>query len=72
MQHQPPLSSLYQQLILDHNRSPRNRGRLEDASRHGTFLNGERVEGEMRLGAGDRLRVGAPGVEVQLIVVDDG
>jgi nitrogen fixation protein NifU and related proteins len=29
---QPPLNSLYQQLILEHYRKPKNRGELEDSS----------------------------------------
>jgi nitrogen fixation NifU-like protein len=42
------LSSLYQDMILDHNRSPRNYGRLENANR--------RVEGQNPL-CGDHLTV---------------
>jgi nitrogen fixation NifU-like protein len=42
------LSSLYQDMILDHNRSPRNYGRLENANR--------RVEGHNPL-CGDQLTV---------------
>ncbi len=42
------LADLYQQLILDHNRSPRNHGRLDDASR--------RCEGYNPL-CGDRVTV---------------
>jgi nitrogen fixation protein NifU and related proteins len=42
------LSSLYQDMILDHNRSPQNYGRLESANR--------RVEGNNPL-CGDRLTV---------------
>ena len=47
---------------------------VEDHSRHGSFLNGRRVEGSAGLIAGDRLRVGAPGIELRLIrvVQDDG
>ena len=47
---------------------------VEDHSSHGTFLNGERVEGRAALAVGDRLRIGSPGVELQLIKVakDDG
>jgi FHA domain len=41
-----------------------------DHSRYGTYLNGERVDGEAELGAGDRLRVGNPGVVLELIAVD--
>jgi pSer/pThr/pTyr-binding forkhead associated (FHA) protein len=46
------------------------RTRVRDHSRHGTFVNGERVQGEAELGAGDRLRVGSPGVVFELIAVD--
>jgi pSer/pThr/pTyr-binding forkhead associated (FHA) protein len=38
-------------------------------STNGTFVNGERVEGEAELGAGDRLRVGTPGVVLELVAV---
>jgi FHA domain len=45
---------------------------LEDHSTYGTFLNGERIGGRVELRAGDRLRVGSPGVECELVrVVDD-
>ena len=40
------LQDLYQELILDHNRRPRNRGRLEDASHYAEGYNplcGDRV-----------------------------
>ena len=40
------LADLYQQLILDHNRSPRNHGRLDDAGRRSEGYNplcGDRV-----------------------------
>lgn len=49
----------------------RERGRaiVRDHSRYGTFLNGERVAGEAELGAGDRLRVGTPGVVLELVAV---
>ena len=46
------LGDLYQQLILDHNRSPRNRGRLEDASRHAEGFNplcGDRISLDLKL-----------------------
>jgi hypothetical protein len=43
---------------------------VRDHSRYGTFLNGERVEGEAELAAGDRLRVGSPGVVFDLVAVD--
>lgn len=47
---------------------------LEDHSTYGTLLNGERVGGRVELRAGDRLRVGSPGVEFELVraVEDDG
>ncbi len=46
-------------------------GRLvaEDHSRYGSYLNGRRVDGMAVLKAGDRLRLGTPGIEVQLIEV---
>jgi hypothetical protein len=47
---------------------------LEDHSTYGTFLNGERIGGRVELRAGDRLRIGSPGVECELVraVEDDG
>lgn len=42
---------------------------VRDLSRDGTFLNGERVAGEARLSAGDRLRLGRPGVSLELVAV---
>lgn len=42
---------------------------VRDHSRHGTFVNGQRVEGEAVLGAGDRLRIGTPGVVLELVTV---
>ncbi len=45
---------------------------LEDHSTYGTFVNGDRVAGRVELRAGDRLRIGSPGVECELVrVVDD-
>ena len=45
---------------------------LEDLSTYGTLLNGERVSGRVALRVGDRLRLGNPGVELELVrVVDD-
>lgn len=45
---------------------------LEDQSTYGTLVNGERVGGRVALRAGDRLRLGSPGVELELVrVVDD-
>jgi hypothetical protein len=40
---------------------------LEDLSSYGTFVNGGRVERRARLAAGDRIRVGTPGVELELV-----
>ena len=49
----------------------RDRGRtlVRDHSRYGSFVNGERVAGDAELGAGDRLRVGTPGVVLELVTV---
>ncbi len=43
---------------------------VRDHSRYGTFVNGSRVERESELGAGDRLRVGTPGVVLELVAVE--
>ena len=47
---------------------------VEDHSTHGSFLNGQRILGSVELVTGDRLRLGSPGLELQLICVveDDG
>lgn len=45
---------------------------LEDRSTYGTLLNGERVGGRVALRAGDRLGLGNPGVELELVHVVDG
>lgn len=42
---------------------------VRDHSRYGSFVNGERVDGEAVLGAGDRLRLGTPGVVLELVSV---
>jgi hypothetical protein len=42
---------------------------LVDHSRHGSWINGERVAARARLRAGDVLRIGDPGVELALIAV---
>lgn len=44
---------------------------LEDHSSYGSFLNDKRVEGKATLAAGDRLRLGTPGIELRLIKVAD-
>lgn len=40
---------------------------VEDLSTWGTYLNGERVAGRAVLAAGDRIRVGSPGIELLLV-----
>jgi len=47
---------------------------VDDHSTHGSFLNDQRIDGVAELAAGDRLRVGSPGIELQLIGTadDDG
>jgi len=42
---------------------------VRDLSRYGTFVNGERVVDSARLAAGDRLRLGRPGVSLELVAV---
>jgi len=42
---------------------------IEDQSKFGTRLNGRRLEGEAAVSAGDRLSLGEPGLEVELIRV---
>jgi hypothetical protein len=44
---------------------------VEDYSRYGTYLNGHRIEGSAVLQIGDGLRIGTPGHEVMLIVLED-
>lgn len=44
---------------------------VEDHSSHGSFLNGQRVDGRTPVAPGDRLQVGIPGVELQFITVAD-
>ena len=44
---------------------------LEDHSRYGTFLNGHRIDGSAVLQAGDLLRLGSPGHELQLIAMEE-
>ena len=43
-----------------------------DHSRHGTFLNGARVQARARLAAGDTLRLGTPGVSLELVALAEG
>jgi hypothetical protein len=42
---------------------------LVDHSNYGTFVNGERVSERVRLYAGDKVRLGDPGVELSLIAI---
>jgi hypothetical protein len=44
---------------------------LLDHSSYGTYVNGERVDERVRVYAGDRVRVGEPGVELALIAVGE-
>lgn len=44
---------------------------LEDHSRYGTFLNGNRIDGSSIMQVGDALRIGSPGFEFQLITTDE-
>jgi len=44
---------------------------VEDHSKFGSFVNGTRVHERATLAVGDRLRLGTPGIEVQLIEVAD-
>ena len=43
---------------------------VEDHSTYGSFVNGSRIEGQASLAAGDRLRLGSPGIELHLIAVE--
>jgi hypothetical protein len=45
---------------------------VRDYSRYGTFLNGHRIDGSAILQVGDRLRLGTPGFELQLITTEVG
>jgi len=45
---------------------------LEDLSTWGTFVNDERVEGKAVVVAGDRVRLGSPGIELLLVASDEG
>jgi FHA domain len=45
---------------------------LIDHSNYGTFVNGERVSERVRIHAGDKVRLGEPGVELSLISIGEG
>ena len=52
------MNELYQSVILDHNRAPRNFGRLPDANRHAEGKNplcGDELSVWLRLGDDDRI-----------------
>jgi nitrogen fixation NifU-like protein len=52
------MNELYQSVILDHNRAPRNFGRLPDANRHAEGKNplcGDELSVWLRLGGDDRI-----------------
>ncbi|MFQ5702034.1 MAG: FHA domain-containing protein, partial [Acidobacteriota bacterium] len=42
---------------------------VESRPSHGLFLNGRRIEGRVELAVGDRLRLGSPAVELQIITL---
>ena len=42
---------------------------LEDHSTYGTYVNGERVQGAQALAVKDRIRLGTPGEEFQVIAL---
>jgi hypothetical protein len=44
---------------------------LVDHSHYGTFVNGERVSERVRIHAGDKVRLGEPGVELSLIAIGE-
>ena len=41
-----------------------------DHSTYGSYLNGQRIDGQQTLALGDRLRLGSPGLELMLIRVE--
>lgn len=51
-------------------RREQGRSHVVDHSSHGTFLDGARVQGRALLPAGSTLRLGDPGVELQLVAFD--
>ncbi len=44
---------------------------IEDLSSYGSFINDQRVHGQAALQRGDRLRLGAPGIVLELIELVD-
>jgi hypothetical protein len=51
-------------------RREQGRSHVVDHSSHGTFLDGARVRGRALLPAGSTLRLGDPGIELQLVALD--
>jgi hypothetical protein len=47
------------------------RSQIIDHSRHGSWLDGVRVHGRALLPAGSTLRLGEPGIELQLVALED-
>ena len=45
---------------------------VNDHSRYGTFLNGHRIDGSAVLQSGDVIRIGTPGVDLRMIIVEAG
>lgn len=73
-QRQIPLSSSLPGVSRAHCTLVRRNGSVlvEDHSTYGSFVNDERVQGRTTLTVGDRLRVGTPGITLDLIqMVDD-
>jgi hypothetical protein len=53
-------------------RREEGRSQIIDHSSHGSWLNGARVRGRALLPAGSTLRLGRPGVELQLVALEGG
>jgi pSer/pThr/pTyr-binding forkhead associated (FHA) protein len=45
---------------------------VRDHSRYGTFLNGHRIDGSAVLQVGDLIRLGTPGYELKVIILESG
>lgn len=46
--------------------------RLRDLSRFGTFVNERRISGEVALRPADVIRIGSPGAELSIVMLEDG
>lgn len=44
---------------------------ISDLSRYGTYLNDQRIESSTILSIGDKIRIGSPGIELLLILVNE-